>query len=144
MVTTSYNIQSRQGSQNSYSAQRRSMDGLVRRSFSPTQATAVTPSGTGHPMKYGDKVYARLVLGGRAVAEFTTACVNDLTELFMELRRLTRGCRGLGHLFIRNMSRGWRIERPLMLYAGDRRSSSILPSYSVKASARQIMPWETH
>lgn len=139
-----YSMQSRQGNQNRYNGQRRDMDGLVRRSFSPTQACAVTPSGTGHPMKYGDKVYARLVLGGRAVAEFTTACVNDLTELFMELRRLTRGCRGLGHLFIRNMSRGWRIERPLMLYAGDRRSGSIMSAYSVKAPTRQIMPWETH
>jgi hypothetical protein len=42
--------------------------------------------------------------------------VSDFSELLGELRRQTRGCRGLARLYVRNVSRGWSMERPLMLY----------------------------
>ena len=50
--------------------------------------------------------------------------VNDLTELWGELRRKCRGISGLAKLYLRNASRGWSIERPMMIYPQGRRTSS--------------------
>lgn len=139
----------------------------VKRSFAPTHRLFITPSGTGHQMRYGDRVYVRLIMSGRTVCEFTTVSANDLSEVLGMLRVQTRGLEGLGNLYVRNISRGWSIDRPLKLY-GDRsalrrrQSGPTLfghPVYSplpcgVAASAsapahhcsgdRMLMPWETH
>jgi hypothetical protein len=53
---------------------------------------------------------------GRTVVELTVNSVNDLSELWGELRRHCRGIRGLAKLYLRNASRGWSMERPMMLY----------------------------
>ena len=88
----------------------------IRMSCSPTFKSYPAPSGTGRSICYGDRLYARLVMGGRTVVEFMISRVSDFSELLGELRRQTRGCRGLARLYVRNVSRGWSMERPLMLY----------------------------
>lgn len=119
----------------------------IRRSFPDTEKRFVTPSGTGRHIKYGDRIFARVVMRGRTIVEFMIASVNDLTELFGELRRHARGVRGLASLYVRNVSRGWSFERPLMLY------NDVSPrSYGYSAPAatsrndgrRMLFPWETH
>lgn len=122
----------------------------IRRSFPDTEKRFVTPSGTGKHIKYGDRIFARVVMHGRTIVEFMIASVNDLTELFGELRRHARGVRGLASLYVRNVSRGWSFERPLMLY-----NDSFSNSYGYSASAvtsgsprseerKMLFPWETH
>lgn len=68
-------------------------------------------------MAYGDRIYARLSLNGKKIAEFMTDQVDGMTKLLGELRPYTRSLRGLCRLYVRNYSRGWSSERPLMLYA---------------------------
>lgn len=86
-------------------------------------------------------MFARIVMGRRTILEFANACISDITELLGELRRLTRGLRGLVRLYVRNITRGWSIERPLMLYpdlfTGTRSDPDI-------AFPRMPAPWETH
>lgn len=69
-----------------------------------------------YTMRYGDRIYARLCLKGKNVLEFVIEKVGSMTELLGELRTHTRELRGLCKLYVRNMSRGWSMERPLMLY----------------------------
>lgn len=68
-------------------------------------------------IEYGDRIFARLTMGHRTLADFMINTVADFTELLTELRRLTKGIRGLATLHIRNQSKGWCSQRPLMLYA---------------------------
>ena len=68
-------------------------------------------------MAYGDRIYARLCLDGEDIIEFMNQQVSSMTELIGELRALTRECYGLCKLYVRNMTRGWAVERPLMIYA---------------------------
>ena len=63
----------------------------------------------------GDRVFARLVMGGRTIVEFMMNRIGSIDDLFVELRQMTRGLRGLAKLIIRNQSRGWGMERKLML-----------------------------
>ena len=72
-------------------------------------------------MEYGDRIFARLTMGRRTVVEFMVNRVGDMGELVGELRRIVAGVRGLATLYVRNQSRGWSEERPVMLY-GLRRS----------------------
>lgn len=68
-------------------------------------------------MAYGDRIYARLCLNGEKTVEFMTDHVSGMAELLGELRSRTRSLKGLCRLYVRNYSRGWSSERPLMLYA---------------------------
>lgn len=67
---------------------------------------------------YGDKIYARLVLNGNKVVEIILDDIATMTDLIGEVRALTLKLRGLAKLYIRNMTQGWSMERPLMLYTG--------------------------
>lgn len=91
----------------------------IQRSFSLSTRSSVTPSGTGRPMRYGDRVFVRLQnqYHTEILAEFTLTDVNDMSEVYGELRRYTRGRRGLAKLYVRNISRGWSMNQPFMLYA---------------------------
>lgn len=94
----------------------------------------------------GDRVFASLRVHGRTITEKVFTTIVGMTELLGEIRHCMRGYRGLVSLVVRNMSRGWRIERPLMLYPD--------PMPSGAASARtaplrqtasgMLFPWETH
>lgn len=112
----------------------------VRRSYAPTTRRCVTPSGTGRPVRYGDRIFVRLTrmqYGVRTLAEFTLSEVNDLSEIYGELRHYTRGERGLTRLYIRNITRGWSMEQPFMLYAGTRRETSVAASVAGPKAGRQ-------
>ena len=62
---------------------------------------------------------------GKTVAEFMLNSINDLSELWGELRRKCRGVSGLAKLYLRNASRGWSMVRPMMIYPeGFRRKSA--------------------
>lgn len=68
-------------------------------------------------IRYGDRVYVSVSIRGRIVVEFETSTVGDYSELMRELRSRTRGVSGLTQLRVRNMSRGWSLERPFKLYS---------------------------
>ena len=105
---------------------------------------------------YGDKIFARLMMNGRTVVEFMINRVSDMTELIGELRHMTYGAKGLAKLYIRNQTKGWSQERPLMLYSPDfGRQTSRMGLQTVASSAspfgmavepvrRMAFPWETH
>lgn len=69
-----------------------------------------------HKIEYTDRIYACLTLAGQIVAELTRDRVTDFSALLCMLRAATPSLRGLARLRVRNMTRGWTMERPLMLY----------------------------
>ncbi|MBP3298365.1 MAG: hypothetical protein J6L73_01640 [Muribaculaceae bacterium] len=71
---------------------------------------------TRHDIGYTDRIYARLTMAGHTVAEFTRDRITNLSALLAILRAMTPACRGLARLTVRNMTRGWTLNRPLMLY----------------------------
>ena len=103
-------------------------------------------------IEFGDRIFARLTMGGKTVFEFMINRVADMTELLGELRHMTAGLRGLAKLYIRNQSRGWSQERPLMLYSANevpRRNSlfstaTVAPVMASASSRRMAFPWEVH
>lgn len=107
-------------------------------------------------IEYGDRIFARLTMKGRTVVEFMINQVADMTQLIGELRHLTYGVYGLASLYIRNQTKGWSEERPLMLYSPERPSNPLFtpsghvaatPSYSpfsVSPAPHMAFPWETH
>ncbi|MDE7436988.1 MAG: hypothetical protein K2M93_00740 [Muribaculaceae bacterium] len=98
----------------------------IRRSFSFRKSTQPNPAGgADREISYGDRLFARLVMHGKTVVEFMVNSINDLSELWGELRRKCRGVSGLARLYLRNASRGWSMVRPLMIYPdGYRRKSA--------------------
>lgn len=68
-------------------------------------------------IQYGDRLFARLSLNGHPIAEISTDRIGTLSALIAEIRHLSHKFRGLAKVYIRNLSRGWSMERPLMLYA---------------------------
>lgn len=85
-------------------------------------------------LEYGDNVYARMTIGGKTIAEFQSAAMMDMSQVQREMRRLTRKFRGLASFYVRNLTRGWSLERPMMLYpdrfsqlATSRRAAHRLP-----------------
>ncbi len=90
-------------------------------------------------MSYGDRISVRVNAGGRNLLEYETRSVADMTDLTGDLRRRTRGQRGLVVLTIRNHDRGWVREHRIMLYP----EGTYAPSPRVaEARRRPIMPWE--
>lgn len=89
----------------------------------------------------GDRVFARLCINGKVLIERIFDSVADMSQLVRELRFHTRRCRGLARLYVRNLSRGWSVEKPLMLYPG-----VFEPEMGEVPVQRQRMlfPWETH
>lgn len=116
--------------------------------------------GSRTPIRYGDRLFARIVMSGRTVKEFVLNQVSDMTELLGELRIKMKGLCGLAQVYIRNYSRGWSMEKPLMLYAspvsrrvpgsaGAPASDLFGGQFSHSTSPRQperrmLCPWETH
>lgn len=101
---------------------------LIRNSFAmnlmPSSVRICGPSRMGCPICSGDRIFVRLVrvqYGVKTLAELTLTNVSDLSQIFGELRHYTRGERGLTRLYIRNLSRGWSVEQPFMLYDQVRR-----------------------
>lgn len=101
--------------------------------------------GVEHRMRYGDRILVRVELPGGREVNFVSNELSDLTEVFGEIRSRVRGERGLARMSVRNATEGWRIDRPLKLYA-DRYLSRGLGNLHVSEPAPQHMPfpWETH
>lgn len=117
-------------------------------------------------IRKGDRIFARLTMGGKLILEFMINRVGSLSELLDELREMTGNLRGLGRLQIRNQSRGWSQERNLMFYGNsDNRSVNLsgassadvygqsgygyakpaMVSQQVSPSmGHMLFPWETH
>lgn len=92
----------------------------VRNSYECMRRKVAIPSKGDRTIRYGDRIFVRLVrvqYGYRTLAEFTMTEVSDLSSVYGELRHYTRGERGLTKLYIRNMTRGWSMEQPFMLYS---------------------------
>lgn len=98
----------------------------------------------------GDKIFASLRVNGRTLTELVFTNIEGMTELLGELRYAMRGYRGLVRMLVRNMSQGWLIDRPLMLYP------DVLPANCAATArraccnrepakpTRMLFPWETH
>ena len=84
--------------------------------YASARSARRTVAAINHEIAYTDRIYARLTLAGRVIVEFTKDRISDLSALLLLLRAMTPTRRGLAKLTIRNMTRGWRMERPLMLY----------------------------
>ena len=104
-------------------------------------------------IRKGDRIFARLTMGARTVIEFMIDKVESMTDLLLEVHRATAGIRGLCKLYVRNQSRGWAQERPLMLYgshsAGAASNAAGSPNVRVATSpfsyySHMQFPWETH
>ena len=79
----------------------------------------------------GDRVFVRLERkqeGPEVLAEFTLYSVAGLDDIYKELRSFTRGLRGLCQLYIRNLDRGWSVNRQLMLFSERRTVKTSLAS----------------
>lgn len=97
----------------------------VRCSYSTGGRRVAVPSKGDRTICRGDRIFVRIVRvqnGYRPLAEFTMTEVTDLSSIYGELRHYTRGERGLTRLYIRNVTRGWSMEQPFMLYP-ERRSA---------------------
>lgn len=103
-----------------------------------------------YPIIYGDRIFARVINPhGKSICELTLEQVSDLTEVFGEVRQALRSFRGLVRLIVRNYTRGWSKDQPMMFY-GDfprpRLTTEPRESYgdSANSSSRMLKPWETH
>ncbi|MDE5869927.1 MAG: hypothetical protein K2H18_06815 [Muribaculaceae bacterium] len=136
-------------------------DNRYRHVYAKPRESVTTPFGSRTPICYGDRLFARIVIGGRTVKEFILNQVCDMTELLGELRIKMKGLCGLAQIYIRNYTRGWSMDKPLMLYAssvsrrvttssnGDYPSNLFSEEYQQGAVSRQserrmLCPWETH
>lgn len=108
--------------------------------------------GSRRPIRYGDRLFARIVMRGRTIVEFVLDRVSDMTQLLGEVRKKVKGIRGLARVYVRNYSQGWSLEQPLMLYAPrpayqtqTQLSAPAQPAPAAPAPARKMLfPWETH
>lgn len=100
---------------------------------------------TTETINYGDKIYARLSIGGRDVVEFMVEWIGNMSELLAELRQQARLYHGLAQLYVRNFTQGWSRKQPLMLYTPARSEARRAQDVRIVASQRQMLfPWETH
>ena len=107
-----------------------------------------------YPISKGDRVYVRVIQERRTVLEFSIDRVADMTELIGEIRYAASGLDGLATVVIRNHSRGWSRERPMMFYSAfpsPRRREFHEAMREASASLRaggesreMLFPWETH
>lgn len=108
----------------------------IRRSFGFKKSNRAYPAGgDDREISFGDRLFARLVMHGKTVAEFMVNSINDLSELWGELRRKCRGVSGLAKLYLRNASRGWSMVRPLMIYPDGYRRNAKETSPQAKRNA---------
>lgn len=102
----------------------------------------------GRPIRNGDIIFVRLVSSRCAcntIAEFTLKDVSDLTDIYGEIRRHTKGLQGLVRLYIRNVTRGWSFQKPFKLYGNTVRMATSLTHQvkqpeSVRQTGRRQIP----
>ncbi|MBD5264259.1 MAG: hypothetical protein HDS48_01840 [Bacteroides sp.] len=113
----------------------------------------------------GDRIFARLTMGGKPILEFMINSVASMEQLLCELRSMTVNLRGLCRLQVRNQTRGWMNVSNLMFYGDHNTQGSGCNLFNVEpalvrrssnsskvASAKRIpadaggmlFPWDTH
>lgn len=109
-----------------------------------------------YPSQYirkGDRLFVRIMQGHTIVTEFMVDSVEDYTSLLGEIRYVGSNLQGLAKVFIRNHSRGWSEERPLMFYQGmpaprrsmvRRRLQGAASQEPVHSATGMLAPWQTH
>ncbi|MDE5773373.1 MAG: hypothetical protein K2H86_02800 [Muribaculaceae bacterium] len=108
-----------------------------------------------YPIRYGDRIFVRVMMMGNTICEFTLENVASFTEVTGEIRYALSDRHGLGKAIVRNYSRGWSVETPIMLYGrnpGPRRQQRTATSRYATGTIRtntssrpaMLMPYETH
>lgn len=99
----------------------------------------------------GDRIFARLSMGGRTIVEFMMNTIGSRRELLNEIRKFAEGMRGLAKLYIRNQSRGWSEEGRIMMYNAESLGSGttimrggLMGEKIVRQDPGMMFPWETH
>ena len=90
-------------------------------------------------MSYGDRMSVRLIIDGQTILQYETRQVADMTDLMCDLRRRTRGMRGLAVAYVRNHDRGWTREHRIMLYPQRKHAPAQRPS---AVQVPMFFPWE--
>lgn len=83
-----------------------------------------TPSKSERNISFGDKVYVRIShhnYNPDIIADFTLDDIDDLCDVYKELRNHTSEFHGMVNLYVRNISRGWSMQQPFKLYGQNRR-----------------------
>lgn len=78
----------------------------------------------------GDRIFVKIMSNNAVVSELTVVNINSMSELITHLHTVYQNLKGLSTLFIRNMTKGWTMRRPIMFYGSSyaRVSDKILPS----------------
>lgn len=82
-----------------------------------------------------DRIYATLTIAGRIVVRLDEAGYASLAYLYNRLRDLAGEVAGLARLSVRNMSRGWTMQRPMLLKPAKKEAAPV---------PTQPMPWQVH
>lgn len=88
-------------------------------------------------MAYGDRISVRIAVDDRTVLQYETRQVADMTDLMGDVRRRTRGMKGLATVYIRNHDRGWARERRIKLYP-----QRTFPQRLQAVQVPMFFPWE--
>lgn len=91
----------------------------------------------GHRISLHDRVYVKLVLNGVTLIEMVKDDIADITSLLMFVRSETRSYKGLARMIVRNISKGWSMQRPLLIHPENRAEEAFEPGH-------YPMPWSTH
>ncbi len=91
----------------------------------------------GHRISLNDRIYVKLVLNGVTLIETVRDNIADYTCLLSLLREAGRCYKGLARMIVRNISRGWAVQRPLLLSPAEKDESAVRPGH-------YPMPWQTH
>lgn len=83
-----------------------------------------------YKIEKGDRIFARLTMGGRTLVEIMLNGIGSVSEVISELRRMCGEVRGLAKLYIRNHSRGWSFDKGLMVYSREGSLRQKLPTYT--------------
>lgn len=89
----------------------------------------------GHRISLNDRIYVKLILNGVTLIETVRDNIADYTSLLLLLRDAARQYKGLARMIVRNISRGWSMQRPLLLSPQDKLTSAITPGHFP-------MPWQ--
>ena len=66
-------------------------------------------------LEYGDKVFASLSVGTSTIASISNDKNHNIDDIISQLRSIAKHYTGLAHLSIRNATRGWSLQRTLVL-----------------------------
>lgn len=91
----------------------------------------------GHRISLNDRIYVKLVLNGVTLIETVRDNIADYTSLLSLLREAGRRYKGLARMIVRNISRGWSMQRPLLLSPAEQDEPAVRPGH-------YPMPWQTH